>query len=33
LREADIRSLVLALQAATVNSQWQQVLSYAEQAL
>ncbi len=33
LRKADIRSLVRALQAATVNSQWQQVLSFAEQAV
>ena len=32
-RKADIRSLVRALQAATVNSQWQQVLSFAEQAV
>jgi hypothetical protein len=33
LRKADIRSLVLALQASTVNAQWEQVLSFAEQAL
>jgi len=28
-----VRSLVLALQAATVSAPWQQVLSFAEQAL
>jgi hypothetical protein len=33
LRPADVRSLVAALQAAPVSAPWEQVLSFAEQAL
>jgi hypothetical protein len=33
LRPADVRSLVVALQAAPVSAPWDQVLNFAEQSL